>query len=103
MPKLATKPSESKTILLEHGRRLEVSRSGDGDVVEVRAESGQLELRVVLTAEGPVLQLDAVKLALRAEDSVEIDCKSFAVKTTEDVSIAAEGDTRVVGKRIFLN
>jgi phage gp45-like len=120
MPKLATKRPESKAIPLDRGRRLELSRSTEGDdVVEVRSPSGQLELRIVLTEQGPVLQLEAVKLALSASESVEIDCERFAVKAREqaviesagDVSIKADGeleststgDTRIAGKMIYLN
>lgn len=103
MPKLATKQPESQVIALDRGRRLELQRSADGEVVEIRAESGQLELRVVLTPEGPVLQLDAVKLALEASETVSINCKNLEVKASEDVSVTAENDTRIVGKMIYLN
>lgn len=119
MPKLAPKPPQPQTIALDRGRRLEVVPEGEaGQVVEIRAEDGQLELRIVLTEAGPVLQLDAVKLALRADD-LAIDCKRLAVNASEgaavasgnDLTLEAEGelrtnstgDTRVVGKCIYLN
>lgn len=106
-------------IPLERGRSLELSNTGTDDVVEIRAASGQLELRIVLTEDGPVLQLDAVKMSLSASESVAIDCKRFAVNASEEAALesggefvikaegelqtTSTGDTRVVGKCIYLN
>ena len=110
MPKLAPKPPQPQIVALGRGRRLEVAPGESGEVVEIRAADGQLELRVVLTENGPVLQLDAVKLALRADD-VAIDCKRLAVNASDEVAIESEGelrttsagDTRIAGKLIYLN
>lgn len=111
---------EPQTIPLRRQRRLTI-RGGDGDdqVVEIRAPGGQVELRIALTEDGPVLQLDAVKLALTASESVAIDSRRFEVRASEgatihsggDLELEAEGenrmtstgDTRIVGKLIFLN
>lgn len=118
MPKLAPKPPQPKTIALDRGRRLEVAPGESGEVVEIRSPGGELELRIVLTPEGPVLQLEAIRVALSADD-VAIDCKRLAVNASEqanlasggDLAIEAEGelrttstgDTRIAGKLIYLN
>jgi len=118
MPKLKPQPSPDH-IPLDRGRSLELSHTGTDDVVEIRAASGQLELRIVLTEDGPVLQLDAVKMSLSASESVAIDCKRFAVNASDEATLesggefvikaegelqtTSTGDTRVVGKCIYLN
>jgi len=110
---------DEREVYLDQGRTLKVSRDGVDQVVEVRAASGLLELRVRLTDEGPVLQMEAVKVALTAEDSVAIKCKTFEVEASGDtiiqsggeLKLKAEGeievespeDVRVRGKIIWLN
>ncbi|HTM19957.1 MAG TPA: hypothetical protein VL172_05605, partial [Kofleriaceae bacterium] len=109
-----THEDEGRELSLSGGRTL---RATD-DVVEIRAASGQLELRVRLTEEGPVLQLEGVRVQMKAED-VQVDCKQFKVHATEGMRLATDGelditsekDTRVTspaevfvkGKMIWLN
>jgi hypothetical protein len=106
-------------LYLDAGRTLKVRRAGVEQLVEVRAASGQLELRIRLTDEGPVLQMEAVKLALHAEDAVAIKCKTFEVEASADTVIQSGGelkikaqgevevdspeDVRIRGKIIWLN
>jgi hypothetical protein len=110
--------SEERKVYLSGGRTLTVTPEGAGDVVELRNPSGMLELRVRLTEEGPVLQVEGVKVAIKSAEAVTVDCKSFEVKA-EDVKLRSEGelqvtsekamkitstdDIRVVGKIIHLN
>ena len=114
-----TGETSDRELYLDEGRTLKVSRAAGEQVVEVRAASGQLELRVRLTDQGPVLQMEAVKLALTAEESVAIKCKTFEVEASQEtiiqsggeLKIKAEGevevdspdDVRIRGKIIWLN
>jgi hypothetical protein len=114
-----TGEASDRELYLDEGRTLKVSRAAGEQVVEVRAASGQLELRVRLTDQGPVLQMEAVKLALTAEESVAIKCKTFEVEASGDTVIQSGGelkiksdgemevespeDVRIRGKIIWLN
>jgi hypothetical protein len=91
--------SGSRELSLHGGRTLVVRDR----LVELRTESGMLELRIRLTEQGPVLQIEAVKLQLKATESVEIESKRLAIKTEHDTTIEATGEVRVVGKMIHLN
>jgi hypothetical protein len=111
--------SEERDVFLDEGRTLKVSRAGGEQILEVRAASGQLELRVRLTEEGPVLQMEAVKVAITGEEQVAIKCKTFNVEASGDtviqsggeIKIRSEGelevespeDVRIRGKIIWLN
>jgi hypothetical protein len=81
-------------VYLDDGRQVAITRDGARQAVEIRAASGQLELRIRMTEDGPVLSLDAVKVELRASD-VAIACDTFEVTATEKVSIASAGTTEV--------
>ena len=109
---------DAREIYLKDGRKLTVSEQGSDQLVEIRSESGMVELRIKLTEEGPVLQMEAVKLQLKATESVEIESARVDIKGTEsvavsggkvevegeeDVTVDAKGEVRVTGKMIYLN
>ena len=110
--------TDEREVFLRDGRKLVVSDAGSDQLVEVRSASGMLEVRILLTAEGPVLQMESVRLQLKASEAVEIESKRVEIKGTEelaleggavklhaeeDMKVDAEGEVRVVGKTIHLN
>lgn len=110
--------TDRREVFLRDGRTLVVSDAGADQLVEIRSESGMLELRIKLTPEGPVLQMESARLQLKATEAVEIESKRVAITGTEqvevrggavqvsgeeDVNVDAKGDVKVVGKMIFLN
>jgi hypothetical protein len=112
---LETEPQE---LSLRDGRRLTVSETGIDQLVEIRNESGLLELRIKLTADGPVLQMESVRLQLKASEAVQIESPRVEIKGSEhlelsggqvslhgeeDVKVDAVGEVHVVGKMIYLN
>lgn len=110
---------ETRQVYLRDGRTLTVSGQGSQELVEIHASSGMLELRIKLTEQGPVLQMESVRLQLRASESVEVETKQFTVKAEEsatiqsggevrlageaDVRVDANGEVHVKGKMIYLN
>jgi hypothetical protein len=96
-------PAAGGELPLQHGRRLSLVASGGDDLVEVRGAGGALELRIRLTAEGPVLQMESLKLSLKAAQDVEVSCASFSVHAREGLALRADGDVRVNGRMIHLN
>lgn len=113
-----TEETEAQHVPLREGRELVLSEDGGHQLVEIRSESGQLELRIQLTEAGPVLQMDAVRMQLRASEAVAIESKQVSVTATEelalagkaitveaesDLNITAGSDLRMVGTMIYLN
>jgi hypothetical protein len=110
--------TDERSVYLEHGRTLTVASEGMDELIEIRASSGQMELRIRMTEDGPVLQLEGVKLAVKAAETLDLECKSFKVEA-ESVEIASKGemkvssegemniesskDVRVRGDKIWLN
>jgi phage baseplate assembly protein gpV len=98
------------TLELQGGRTLVLEPAGDEDLVEVRAASGTVEIRLRITDDGPVLELESVRLSLRAARSVDVETSEFTVTADEitlagktDVRIDADGDVVVTGETIRLN
>ena len=80
-----------KKIELEHGRTIAVSAGETGETVEIRAESGAVELRVRMTPQGPVVLLEGVKIEIKASDSIEMECRKFSVNASEEVALESAG------------
>ena len=113
-----TEETDTREVYLRDGRKLVVTDTGADQLVEIRSGSGMVEIKIRLTEEGPVLQMESARLSLKATEAVEIESRRVAIKGTEEVAIEgggvkveaeqeveidAEGDVRVVGKIIHLN
>src|SRR5215204_3156966 len=99
----AEEVSDERELYLRDGRKLVVTEQAGEQLVEIRNESGMLEVRILLTEQGPVLQMEGARLSLKATESVEIESKHVAIKATENIDVQAAGDVVVVGATIHLN
>jgi len=107
----AEETSDRREIYLREGRTLSVEGAGTDELVEIRSSSGQVELRIKLTEDGPVLQVESARLELKASEAVSIESKRVEIKATETLELASgneikvdgEGEVRVNGKMIYLN
>jgi len=110
--------TDEREVFLRDGRKLTVSDQGAEQLVEIRNESGMLELRIKLTEDGPVLQMESVRLQLKATEAVAIESPRVEIKATEkldlvggevnvtaedDVNVGAKGEVFVKGTKIWLN
>jgi hypothetical protein len=110
--------TDEREVYLRDGRKLVVSEQGADQLVEIRNESGMLEVRIRLTEEGPVLQMESARLSLKATEVVEIESSRVSIKGTEkreltggdvrvlgekDAERKTEGEVHVVGTMIYLN
>jgi hypothetical protein len=103
--------SEEREVYLRNGRRLIVSEQGGDQLVEIRGESGMVEVKILLTEQGPVLQMESVRLSLKASESVAIESKRVDIVATDALSLAsdqkidviAKGDVVMIGETINLN
>jgi len=95
--------SDEREVYLRDGRKLVVSEQGRDQLVEIRAGSGMVEVRILLTEQGPVLQMDAVRLELKAQESVEIESKRVAIKSETEIDVEAKGHMTLIGSIIDLN
>jgi len=95
--------ADEREVYLRDGRKLVVSEQGSDQLVEIRSGSGMVEVRILLTEQGPVLQMESVRLQLKAQESVEIESKRVAIKTEEDIDVEAKGHMTLIGSVIDLN
>ena len=109
----------AQTLELQNAKTLTVSAAEDHDLIEIHGAGGIVELRIKLTPEGPVLQMESVRLSLKSSENVDVACRNFEVRASEsidihadggmqlsgqaDVRVNANGDVIVTGEKIFLN
>jgi len=79
----AEETTDEREVYLRDGRKLVVSDQGADQLVEIRNESGMLEVRIRLTEEGPVLQMESARLSLKATEAVQIESKRVEIKAAE--------------------
>lgn len=90
----------ARVMQLTRGRTLSV----DGDLLEIHNAAGTLELRVRLTDDGVVLQLEGARISLKADESIDLECKTFNVAAESDINIeSTDGDLKVRGQRVWIN
>ena len=95
---VAESSARAQDLRLKHGRHLALVSSGDDDLVEIRAPGGLVELRIRMTAEGPVLQMESLRLSLKAAHDVEVACANFSVRSSEAMSLKTDGALRISGE-----
>lgn len=95
--------NDEREVYLRDGRKLVLSEQGGDQLVEIRNGAGMLEVRIRLTEEGPVLQMEAARLSLKASDTVDIESQRIAIKASETIDVTAAGDVVMIGKTIHLN
>src|SRR4051812_44908532 len=95
-------PAESRHSL-PSGRSVVLRIVGTNEELEVRSPSGETELRVVLTDQGPVLRLSGVRLELEAAETVSVRCRNFEVDASEEMRVRTQGDIHLNGDYIRLN
>ncbi len=105
---------EENALYLRDGRKVIV----EGQLVEIRSESGMVEVRIQMTEQGPVLQMESVRMKMVASEAIGIESPRVAITGgeqldlgggrvklagEEEVSVDSKGDVVVTGKTIYLN
>lgn len=119
MNRADTELSESSSTTLPSGRTLRLITANGHEELLLEAPNGELELRILLTEDGPVLKLSAAKLELEATDSISMKCRNLDISASESATLTSDGTlsinssdeltvnsedhVRVTGKIIHLN
>ena len=90
--------SEERELYLRDGRKLVVGEQGGDQLVEIRSESGMVEIRIRMTEQGPVLQMESARLSLKGTESVEIESQRVAIKATEQLELSSDRDIKIEAK-----
>lgn len=77
------------------GRTMSVSSGPAGEQIEVRSPDGQLEIRIALTPQGPVLSVSGAKLEINAAESVSVNCRDLSINATNSLSLETAGSVGI--------
>ena len=95
-PSQVLEASEATELPLDSGRQLLVrprvhEGAGGAESLEVRSPDGDVELRVLLTDDGPVLRFDGSCIELSATDLLKLECARFELDASESVAVRSGG------------
>jgi hypothetical protein len=86
-------PEPEARMVLGSGRVVEARRApGAEDRLTIRAPSGEVELEVRMTPEGPVLRFRAADVELDATRDVRVSCDRFHVRAKSGIVEETGGD-----------
>lgn len=90
------RPDEpAQRLALASGRVVEAGADADGvDRVTIRGASGEVELSVRMTAEGPVLRFRAADLELESARDLRLRCDTFSVQARKGIVQETAGNLR---------
>ena len=117
--KVVQKSEESVSRSLSNGGTLRLLTGESGEEISILNPDGEVELRVVITPEGPVLQLTGARIELKATETISMECEKLELNASKEASLKSEGglditsneemriksdeDIRVNGRIIHLN
>ena len=91
--------NQGRTLALDSGRTLKVTERADQDLLEITEASGQVSLRIQLTAAGPVIVAEGARLALKATESIELKAETVSISAGTDLNIDAGGRVAIDSKQ----
>jgi len=84
---------------LASGGSLQLRTSAEGEELELRSARGDLDLRIVLTAAGPVVSLRCARLEVESPE-VAFRCDTFDVHAKGDVRLASEREVSITADEL---
>jgi hypothetical protein len=104
LPKLVSPgesvPQATTSRVLPSGRSVIVKVGDQHEEMEVRSPSGEVEVHIVLTENGPVVRLRGARLELESPETVAVSCKRFEVQTSEKTELHSAGEVQVTGQEM---
>jgi len=85
---------------LPSGRSVVVKVDGGREELEIRSPAGEVEVRIILTENGPVVNLRGARLEMEAIDAVALRCRRFEVQSTEGTELTSSGDVQITGREL---
>jgi hypothetical protein len=92
-----------RSLPLSDGRLLLVLQRDGADEIQVRGAAGEVEVRIALTEQGPVVRVSAARLELESADTVDVKCRKFSVQAAEQIIMRSRQEMDVKGRPIRLN
>jgi len=85
---------------LPSGRSVVVKVDGGREELEIRSPAGDVEVRIILTENGPVVNLRGARLEMEATDAIALRCRRFEVQSKEGTELTSSGDIQITGHEL---
>jgi hypothetical protein len=99
-PVSASPISPAPARRLPSGRSVVVRAANGQEELEIRTAEGELEVRITLTDDGPVIQLRGARLEVESLDEVAFHCRRFRVQAEEHIDLQTRGDAAILAREL---
>lgn len=87
---------------LPSGRSVVLKLAGSHEEVEIRSPTGEVEVVISLTENGPVVRLRGARLELDTPDELSLSCRRLAIHSQEETALSSDGSVRIAAKDMFV-
>jgi len=95
-----SKAEETHDHPLPSGRSVILRVTDAGEDLQIRSPSGEVEVHITLTDDGPVVHLRAARLELEALETVALHCRRLEIDTEESARLHSAGELRLTGQEM---
>lgn len=87
--------ARSAATRLSSGYGVRTEERAGGDLLEIVAPDGRVCLQIVLTPEGPRVQIESAALHVRTHGALQLECEALAVHARESISLRSDGGVSI--------
>lgn len=84
--------SELLRISFSSGRVLEIDLTREEELLHIIGSTGEVELKIRMTPEGPVLCFEAASLSLLGTNKVSVASRHISLKASDRITMETSGD-----------
>jgi|GEM_PF-1536340 len=96
-------PPKQEILEFKHNNRLLISREQAQDTVQVLHPSGEVQITIKMTEQGPVISLSGDIIEIEAKEKFTIKSPVIDLKASEEIKLTSEGDLHTNVKRDSFN
>ena len=102
-PNAGTVAHQERQLGLSSGRSVVLTTEDDTEAIEVRCPDGQVEVRILLTDEGPVVSLGAARLQLESIQDLSVRCQRLHISAAETAKLESQKGLQIAGEELRVN
>ncbi|MCZ2342112.1 MAG: hypothetical protein LC104_10000 [Bacteroidales bacterium] len=85
---------------LNNGRRLVLESDGTADYLRVLSPDGQIEIDMMITADGPIVRVRAARLEIAATEEMSLRSQQLTLDASAGIALRSAGPVRITGEEL---
>ena len=81
-----------RILHFQSGYELQTTETAEGGTLYLQTPEGKTCLKLIMTPEGPHIELEGVSLSLTAKQNLTLDCESLDIRAQKQLSLRSGGN-----------